>query len=454
MKSTEFKPYDDPSLVTKATNIDIGLTKNNNKEINSLHRSNSEIFQFPDITKQGLGKQTIRNVKHLLNYYSITLKYSLMKHESIMNIPNKTFLPERTAEDQLTYIIDLAITHGMSGDSRISNILDSIASENSFHEVDDYFKQLPAWDGINRIKPTSNPEEIKLLLSTTLNPVYPEIASTLLFRWLLSIPYAIYRDDITPRGILTIQGAETTGKSTWLSMIMPVKDAFMGEYILNLKDKDTVIEALRYSIVELAELKESVTRRNINAFKAFVTRKMDSVRVPYGRKNQRTSRRTVLCATVNPSEILVDPGQNTRFFIVEIKGRVNWNDINTFNMDQVWAQVLHEYENNESCYLSEAEQELLIKSNNAYREVSELEHAILDTYNFDGEWDKTNTGYWRSQKQVKKEIDWADSKSAKGLSEILKQLTGQSPTGSMKIHNNNELISGRFFKMPPLRSKF
>ncbi|MBQ2421558.1 MAG: hypothetical protein II285_01100, partial [Flavobacteriales bacterium] len=55
-------------------------------------------------------------------------------------------------------------------------------------------------------------------------------------------------------------------------------------------------------IVELAELQATKRSKDVETIKAFITSRIDTYRVPYGRRTEQRPRMCVLCGTSNPTD--------------------------------------------------------------------------------------------------------------------------------------------------------
>ncbi len=185
------------------------------------------------------------------------------------------------------------------------------------------------------------------------------------------------------RGILTFQGAQSLGKTSWFRRLMPdglLQDkSILAGHHLDPSNKDSLTTAIKHWLVEIGEL-DSSFRKDIARLKGFITQDKDTVRRPYARTNSDYQRRTVFCASVNEESFLVDKTGNSRFWtlpLVKIKYDHN------IDMQQVFAQLYDELQKGATWWLSPDEDKQLDELNSAHKSVSVIEELILSTLNHD-----------------------------------------------------------------------
>jgi predicted P-loop ATPase len=167
-----------------------------------------------------------------------------------------------------------------------------------------------------------------------------------------------------------------------MKSLSPNKDWLLEGATLNPSDKDSVKHAVSHWIVELGELGSTFKKADIDQLKAFLTKSKDELRLPYGRSFSRYQRRTAFYGSVNEREFLVDPTGNRRFWVVHVN-KINFQ--HGLNMQQIWAEVLHEvYQGGETWFLTSEERERLQVSNENSRTQSVVEDLLLQQVDFEG----------------------------------------------------------------------
>ncbi len=194
-------------------------------------------------------------------------------------------------------------------------------------------------------------------------------------KWLISAVVAAchdpWADPFSTRGVLVLAGRQGIGKTRWIRGLAPNKWVCDG-VILDPANKDSLIRALSFWIVELGEL-DSTFRKDVGRLKAFLTKEQDQLRVPYARTMSQYPRRTVFCASVNEPEFLVDPTGNDRFWVIPVMAIKYSHEI---DMQQVFAQVFSEWKAGEQWWLTSEESGRLVVSNERFEERDEV-HDLL-----------------------------------------------------------------------------
>ena len=138
------------------------------------------------------------------------------------------------------------------------------------------------------------------------------------------------------------------GKSTFLRLLC-INDAWFNDNFSTL-DGDKAVEKLRGMwIVELAELQATKRTKDVETIKAFITSRVDTYRVPYGRRTEQRPRMCILCGTSNPTDFLTDRTGNRRFLpitcgIYQAKFDMFADEAATrMEFAQAWGEIMDEY---------------------------------------------------------------------------------------------------------------
>ena len=136
------------------------------------------------------------------------------------------------------------------------------------------------------------------------------------------------------------KASKVPGKSKMLRTLA-VKDEWFSDGLTeDLKSKDAKIHLKGRWIVELGELAQ-LRRNEVETIKAFLSRRIDQYRPPYGRTDIDVPRQNVFVGTVNNDRYLHDATGNRRYWPVQ----VNTINIDTIRpiVDQLWAEAVSVY---------------------------------------------------------------------------------------------------------------
>jgi predicted P-loop ATPase len=236
---------------------------------------------------------------------------------------------------------------------------------NPYNPFEDYFNNLPKWDGIDYIKELSNTVSVKR------NYYWKKYFK----KWIIGVVACALDEESTNHQALIFIGEQGVGKTTWLNKLLPKKlkdHLYMG--IIN-NDKDTKIHLSECLLINIDEF-ETIGSKGLKQLKSVITQSHIRIRRPYDVNNQSLPRRASFMASVNDLKILVDPTGNRRFLIFEVT-KINFNHKVDINM--VYSQCLHLYENNFKYYLDHKDIIKINKINEDYR-LRKYEEELLLKY--------------------------------------------------------------------------
>lgn len=303
---------------------------------------------------------TIPNVDHVLTSCGIKVRYDVIGKRLTFSIPGLE-LSADSGDTAMTEIISLLQMNGlMVGPAR--EFVAAIGDRNRFNPGADWIKSR-LWDGIDRLP--------AILATVKVAESYPtRLRDVLVRRWLLSVvAAALLPDGFRARGVLTFQGPQGIGKTSWLMSLVPESlraKLVKIDHHLDASNKDSILGAISHLIVEIGEL-DSSFKKDVARLKGFLTATHDKVRRPYGRDESEYPRRTVFAATVNETNFLVDMTGNTRWWTIEA---VSLDFKHGIDMQQLFAQLAVQLEAGEQWWLTSEEEQLLDQQNSAYLAVS------------------------------------------------------------------------------------
>jgi putative DNA primase/helicase len=390
---------------------------------------------FPHITEStGHAKKTVGNLCALLRFLNISIKYNVVTKNLDISVPNRTFHGDNRQNAIDGYIASKCVEFGLPEKTWESYVW-TVSSNACYNPVKDWILSVP-WDGHPRIP------HLMDTISTPLS--YPhDFKETLIAKWLVSSVAAVFVEEgYHGRGVLTLQGRQSKGKTSWFKRLIPEEHqrSWFGEGMtLNVDNKDSVKQVVSKWITELGELEGTFKRSDMNKLKGFVTLEQDELRLPYARSESKYPRRTVFAATVNDRNFLIDETGNTRWWVIECANIDYFHDIDT---QQLFAEV---YENlflkGESWWLSR-EEELRLEAQNAEFKVASVVEDLLSRRLL---WQEHRQFWtWRTVSEALMEcgIDRPTSADIQRGVRVIKDITGQECRRSGKNRS-------RVYLLPP-----
>lgn len=331
---------------------------------------------FPDQgMRPGVLPCTTPNVKHLLKSYDIQCRYDVIRKTTLIEPLGWSGSTDNRANVTMSIVVSLAELNGLQRSGIEEQVLVA-ADENAFNPAADWMSSEP-WDGEDRL-----PAFYETL--TTEDDFPADLKEVLIRKWLLSIVAAAFMArNFKTRGVLTLQGSQGLGKSTWVAKL--VSDPEVREMIVKLDhhldphDKDSVITAVSHLIVEVGEL-DSSFRKDIARLKGFITRDSDKIRRVYTRNNAEYPRRTVFVATVNDRNFLVDDTGNSRFWTLPLVA-VDYQ--HTIDMQKLFAQLHVDFAAGAQWWLTADEETRLAESNRSHQAISPIREALIERIDVD-----------------------------------------------------------------------
>ena len=285
----------------------------------------------------------LTNFKAMCEYHGIELAYNQMTHSLDLTIPGVDHSGEDEANRDLTYMRDLVQKYGLAH-ARVDEWMVSLAHEHPYHPFRDYLDQQRGFHSKYPFDPTT-PAFYKVLSTLKIEDHVAE-SETFIRRWFISLIAAVRGSgNAGLKGVLTLAGKQNIGKTSWFREVIP-KGMFSEGVVLDVHNKDTIIQATNHLVCELGEL-DATFKRDIPAFKAFISKQEDDIRHPYAAKSSKHPRRTVFCATVNQTKFLVDQTGNSRFWPIMVEN-CDFQKIQEMTdsgeIDQFWYEVDMMYE--------------------------------------------------------------------------------------------------------------
>jgi putative DNA primase/helicase len=249
--------------------------------------------------------------------------------------------------------------YDITGTQKIDDALALEFDKNAYHPIKDYLDEL-TWDGVPRID--------------TLLVDYFGASDSLYTRESIRKPLvgavARIRKPGTKYDTMQITiGPQGCGKSTFLKKLG--KDWYSDSFT-TVQGKEAFEQLQGAWIVEVPEM-AGMRKADRETIKHFMSKQEDTFRPAYARSPETFLRSSILFGTANIKELFNDPSGNRRFHPADAEvSRIRKSVFDDLDgeVDQIWAEAVHLYENGETLILS-TEAEVIAKS-------KQIEHSELD----------------------------------------------------------------------------
>ena len=199
-------------------------------------------------------------------------------------------------------------------------------------------------------------------------------------KWLISAVARAYEAGCKADLVLIMEGKQGAKKSTFFETL-----ASVNWFTDNLRDFDTkeASQALEGNwIIELGELSQ-FKRSEIEAQKAFISRRVEKYRKPYARYEIAVPRMCVFAGTTNRNDYLTDTTGNRRYLPCKV-GEIDIEWVES-NRDQLWAEAVHMYKEGSFWWFTDEDAplfETIEEQQTARVELAEWAEALKNEYEY------------------------------------------------------------------------
>ncbi len=206
----------------------------------------------------------------------------------------------------------------------------AIARRNAYHPVRDELEALEAWDGTRRLD---------VAFQTYFGAKGdPEYMGQVFRKWLVGSVRRTFEPGTKFDWMPILEGLQGTGKSTFGVILFG--DEYFTDGLPSLYDKDAALALQGIRCVEFGEL-ASISKTELEVTKQFLSRSVDKVRPPYGRRVVELRRQCIFFGTTNLEEYLKDDTGNRRMKPVVV-GQLDFDALKA-DREQLWAEALFLY---------------------------------------------------------------------------------------------------------------
>jgi len=300
----------------------------------------------------------------------------------------------------------------------ISDILVFLGSDyvEDYDPLEEYFKSIKS-----RYNPTVDGDYIEKFCSY-IKTQDQERFNLQFKKWLVRTVLCALKNDYFNKQTFVFQSeVQNMGKTSLCRFIVP--KSLTSYYIENIGlDKDSTIALSSNFICILDEL-ASLTKFEINALKAIMSKLYINVRHPYERKAKSSPRRISFIGSTNQTEFLTDDS-NVRWLCFRIED-INWNYKKDVDIDLVWSHAYYLLQSGFKYEMTREEIQENELANDSFK-VSSVEFEVLQKYLSPGTADNYHRELLSSEIMHELQMKTYPKLNAKELHKAFKRLGFQS----------------------------
>lgn len=268
--------------------------------------------------------------------------------------PRGSFKPRPLSDIDITLTqewLQVAGLHSIGKDAT-HQAIETVAHENAFHPVRDYLDGL-AWDGVPRLAggTTSGGDIVAPWLVTYVGAENTPYTAEIGRMFLISMVARIYDPGCQCDYMLILEGRQGLRKT---SICRTLGGDFFSESMPSEVTAKDAQQHLRGKwLIEFGEM-HAMSKSEVTAVKAFVTRRVEIYRPPYGRMEVHEPRQCVFIGTTNKEQYLRDETGARRFWPVRAgtDGQKCRTEELARDRDQLFAEAVHRYRAGETWWPS------------------------------------------------------------------------------------------------------
>src|SRR5690606_19901693 len=176
----------------------------------------------------------------------------------------------------------------------------------------EFLIDIPAWDGIDRVKSLCNFVKVS---NVSKNTFYE-----LLLDWGVRMLARIYRPSIQNK-VLIFKGPQGIGKDFFINQLLSALGPFFVECQINVGTKDLSIDQSEVLAIHISEF-DKTNRNSSSQLKSMITKEKERIRKPYARSSKILNMRASFISSANV-DVLNDPTGSRRFIILDIES-IDW----------------------------------------------------------------------------------------------------------------------------------
>lgn len=324
------------------------------------------------LDRRGNIKDTLQNIALIIrndeNFKHIVYNEFKDTIDVIGPLPWKQVKPGWNDSDLANAKVYFERVYGIWSPTKFKDaLLAVVSSDRLYHPIKDYFATLH-WDG---------QERIDTLLINYFGAKDSPYTRAVIRKTLVAAVARIYKPGVKFDSILVLNGPQGMGKSTFFSILG--KQWFSDSLsISDMRDKTAAEKLLGNWILEISEM-NGIRKTEVEVVKSFVTRQDDKFRQAYGVNVESHPRKCIIVGSTNSEGgFLRDVTGNRRFWPVHVPGTGKHHPWELDCVDQIWAEAIHLYNEDEELFLKGAEAEEAYKMQQEAMESDDREGIVQD----------------------------------------------------------------------------
>ena len=227
------------------------------------------------------------------------------------------------------------------------------ATASPYHPVRRYLRGL-TWDGVARIDTLARD-----LLGSDV-PIHSEMLAC----YLIAAVARAMEPGCKVDSAIMLTGRHGYRKSSFFRIL---GGAWYADTMLDLANKDALIQIHGAWIYELAELDHLMGGRNGKRFTGWMTSADDAFRAPYAKVSTSHPRSVIFGGTTNADQFISDDAIGRRAWTIPITRIIDTGELERVR-DQLWAEAVVAYESGRSWWLDALGEDARARANDAHHE--------------------------------------------------------------------------------------
>lgn len=320
-------------------------------------------------------------IEEILLEHNVDVKLNLATHK--VEIYGNWLLSAYSKENWLNtlpiVLFDICKENEVTGLSQgtriITSYLNSIADKNRYNPILDMLKQY------------RNDREKNLQRLYDILNLKEELHKVFFKKWLIqtvALAHNTLQNPVQAEGVLVLQGSQAKGKTSFFRKLAGNRDWFTEGASIDVRNKDSIINATSSWICELGEL-DSTLKKEQAELKAFITQSVDNIRLPYATTATETPRTTSFCGTVNEERFLKDETGNRRYWVIPIDyiDKTELHKLTKEDIFNMWGYIEYLYQQDKNSFrLNDIELQTLNMKNENFRSELPFEQEVLSLLDF------------------------------------------------------------------------